>query len=71
MPSDFDWHTLVLFSDPAVILVFDGCKNADSELKETTPWIDPNHNVPVTNLSRFTGLPAGVKYTSGTFGGAH
>ena len=57
VPSDTEWHQLVLFLDPSANL--DISSIAGGKLKEagTTHWSDPNAGA--TNESGFTALPGG------------
>jgi uncharacterized protein (TIGR02145 family) len=67
IPSDTEWHQLVLFLDPAAQLPANGIESAiaGGKLKGTTHWLAPNSGV--TNESGFTALPGGYRHIDGTF----
>ncbi len=69
LPSDIEWHQLILFLDPAAQLPANGIESAiaGGKLKETgtTHWQAPNTGV--TNEVGFSALPGGYRHIDGTF----
>ena len=67
VPTDAEWHTLILYLDPAAILASPESSIAGGKLKETgtTHWSDPNTGA--TNESGFTALPGGNRGYDFTF----
>jgi uncharacterized protein (TIGR02145 family) len=72
VPSDGEWHQLVLFLDPDAIMNDQDITRWESliaggKLKEegTLHWKSPNYGA--TNESGFTALPGGVRNTGGSF----
>jgi uncharacterized protein (TIGR02145 family) len=57
IPTDFEWTTLENCLGGAAV--------AGGPMKETGTWTTPNTGA--TNISGFTGLPGGLRSTSGTF----
>jgi Fibrobacter succinogenes major domain (Fib_succ_major). len=68
VPSDAEWHTLVLYLDPSASLS-DQAESwiADDKLKEsgTVHWQSPNSGA--TNETGFTALPGGIRNYEGPF----
>jgi uncharacterized protein (TIGR02145 family) len=62
VPTDAEWHSLVLYLDPAAKLQLVESETAGGKLKEagTTHWVSPNTGA--TNESGFTALPGGSRY---------
>jgi len=73
VPTEAEWHQLVLFLDPNAILVDVNSSDltesaiAGGKMKEigTTHWSDPN--IGATNELGFTALPGGLCYIFGNF----
>jgi uncharacterized protein (TIGR02145 family) len=72
VPTDEEWHQLVLFLDPDAIMNDQDITRWESliaggKLKEegTLHWKNPNYGA--TNESGFTALPGGVRNTDGSF----
>ena len=61
VPTDSEWHQLILFLDPGAILAQDESIIAGGKMKEigTTHWLSPNGGA--TNFSGFTALPGGYR----------
>ena len=69
LPSDNEWHTLVLFLDPNAQMVdtsFYESHIAGGKLKETgtLDWPEPNI---ANNRSGFSALPSGARYIDGSW----
>jgi uncharacterized protein (TIGR02145 family) len=62
VPTDADWHALVLYLDPTAKMQLAESEIAGAKLKEagTSHWISPN--LGATNESGFTALPGGSRY---------
>jgi uncharacterized protein (TIGR02145 family) len=62
VPSDAEWHQLVLFLDPISILTENESPTAGDKLKEsgTSHWKDGNFG---TNSSGFTALGGGYRHS--------
>jgi uncharacterized protein (TIGR02145 family) len=62
VPTDGEWHQLVLFLDPSAILAQDESIIAGGKMKEigTGHWLSPNGGA--TNSSGFTALPGGYRW---------
>ena len=69
VPTDAEWHQLVLSLDPDAVLSQAESKIAGSKLKEegTTHWASPNTGA--TNETGFTALPGGNRRYDGLFSG--
>jgi uncharacterized protein (TIGR02145 family) len=69
VPTDAEWHQLVLSLDPNAVLADAESEIAGSKLKEegTTRWSSPNAGT--TNESGFTALPGGNRRYDGLFFG--
>jgi uncharacterized protein (TIGR02145 family) len=67
VPTDQDWHQLVLFLDPSAVLAINESTVAGGMMKETgtTHW--ESLNTGATNESGFTALPGGYRSFNGTF----
>jgi len=67
VPTDVEWHSLILYMDPAAILGSVESSLAGGKLKETglTHWLTPNSGA--TNESGFTALPGGCRLSDATF----
>jgi uncharacterized protein (TIGR02145 family) len=73
IPTNDEWHQLVLFLDPGAIMteistsLFLESLIAGGKLKEagTTHWISPNTGA--TNEMGYTALPGGYRFSNGTF----
>jgi uncharacterized protein (TIGR02145 family) len=67
VPSDADWHTLLMYLDPLASFNSTESASAGGKMKERekTHWISPNKGA--TNTSGFTALPGGYRYAGGTF----
>jgi uncharacterized protein (TIGR02145 family) len=67
VPTDTEWHTLILFVDPNATLSNPESLNAGNKLKEsgTTHW--PSPNTGATNESGFKALPGGSRDINGAF----
>jgi uncharacterized protein (TIGR02145 family) len=67
VPSDLEWHKLILFLDPNAVLENDESIFASDILREggTRHWLTAVEGA--YNGSGFTGLPAGVRYFTGSF----
>lgn len=67
VPTDDEWHTLVLFLDETASLSVYESTTAGDKLKEagTINW--PGPNTEATNESGFTALPGGYRYNNGEF----
>jgi uncharacterized protein (TIGR02145 family) len=67
VPSDAEWHQLILFLDPNAVLSDPQSLIAGGKLKEvgTAHWMSPNTGA--TNETGFTGLPAGYRNSNGLF----
>jgi uncharacterized protein (TIGR02145 family) len=67
VPSDLEWHTLILYLDPAAVLDFWESDIAADKLKEvgTVHWNNTSTNS--TNETGFTALPGGFRRYEGTF----
>jgi|WetSurSiteA1Bulk_404760.scaffolds.fasta_scaffold01273_4 uncharacterized protein (TIGR02145 family) len=65
VPTDADWHKLVLFLDPNATNTILESWSAGDKLKEvgTSHWAAPEYGA--TNESGFTGLPAGYREWTG------
>jgi len=59
LPTDAEWTV--------ISTQYGGDEHAGGTMKETgtTHWLSPNNNA--TNISGFTGLPGGYRYTTGSF----
>jgi uncharacterized protein (TIGR02145 family) len=70
VPSDAEWHTLLLTFDKDSQLIDNGFESniAGGKLKEagTTHWQQPNEGA--TNESGFTALPGGSRHGGGYYG---
>jgi uncharacterized protein (TIGR02145 family) len=66
LPSDAEWHALVLYLDPSAVLSLTESNTAGGKMKEadTLHW---NTNTGGTNESGFTGLPGGRRLFNGSF----
>ena len=69
VPSDEEWHQMVLTLDAAATLAVSESLIAGGKLKEggTTHWTTPNTGA--DNSSNFTGLPGGYRNFDGAFNG--
>jgi uncharacterized protein (TIGR02145 family) len=69
VPTDDEWHTLVLYLDDSASLTVYESTTAGDKLKEagSTHW--PSPNTGATNESGFTALPGGYRYNNGEFYG--
>jgi uncharacterized protein (TIGR02145 family) len=69
VPTDAEWHTLILYLDNSASLTLYESTTAGSTLKEagTAHW--PSPNTGATNESGFTALPGGYRYNNGAFYG--
>ncbi len=73
IPTNDDWHQLVLFLDQTAVMteisttLFSESLIAGGKLKEagTTHWVSSNTGA--TNEMGFTALPGGYRYMNGTF----
>jgi uncharacterized protein (TIGR02145 family) len=67
VPTDAEWHTLILFLDPNATLSNPESLNAGNKLKEsgTTHWQGPNTGA--TNESGFKAIPGGSRDINGAF----
>jgi len=67
VPTDTEWHTLVLYLDNSSSLTLFESTVAGGKLKEagTTHWLNSNNGA--TNESGFTALPGGFRYNNGSF----
>ena len=67
VPTDDEWHTLVLYLDSSAVLYNTESIIAGGKMKEsgTTHWLSPNTEA--TNESGFTALPGGYRYSGGQF----
>ena len=67
VPYDSEWHTLILYLDPAAQGGMDESYIAGGKMKEsgTTHWASPNNGA--TNESGFTALPGGWRGSNGRF----
>jgi uncharacterized protein (TIGR02145 family) len=67
VPSDLEWHKLILFLDPNAVLENDESIFASDVLTEggTRHWLTAVEGA--YNGSGFRGLPAGVRYFTGSF----
>jgi uncharacterized protein (TIGR02145 family) len=68
VPSDTEWHTLILIIDPDAELYLIESSIAGGNLKETgtAHWASPNYGA--TNETGFTALPGGFRDVNGSFG---
>ena len=68
VPTDAEWHTLVLYLDSSALLTLYESTIAGGKLKEagTAHWLSSNNGA--TNESGFTALPGGYRYVNGAFG---
>ena len=69
IPTDTEWHDLVLYLDNSASLTIYESTTAGSKLKEsgTMHWQSPNTGA--TNDKGFAALPGGYRYNNGTFYG--
>jgi len=67
VPTDDDWHKMILHLDKSASLSIYESTTAGNKLKEvgSTNWPDPNSGA--TNESGFTALPGGYRYNNGEF----
>jgi uncharacterized protein (TIGR02145 family) len=67
VPTDSEWHQLILLFDTSADLTYIESQIAGNNLKEsgTTHWNSPNMG---TNQSGFTALPGSMRSISGEFG---
>lgn len=67
VPTDAEWHQLILFLDPKAELSFTESNNAGGSLKETgtAHWLSPN--IGATNKTGFTALPSVYRNNEGYF----
>jgi uncharacterized protein (TIGR02145 family) len=67
VPTDTEWHSLVLYVDSIAQLSFVESVTAGGKLKKTgtTYWFSPNTGA--TNETGFTALPGGHRSTGGSF----
>jgi uncharacterized protein (TIGR02145 family) len=67
MPSDLEWHKLILFLDPNAVLENGESNFASDVLTEggTKHWINAVEGA--YNGSGFTGLPGGYRISTGKF----
>ncbi len=65
LPSDAEWHTMVLTLDASAVLSTTESSSAGGLMKEygTSHWVTPNTGA--TNSSGFTALPAGRRMETG------
>ncbi|MBE0674256.1 MAG: fibrobacter succinogenes major paralogous domain-containing protein [Bacteroidales bacterium] len=67
VPSDAEWHQLVLFCDPSALLGTIESMTAGNKLRETgtTHWVSDEYEA--TNEPGLTALPGGYRYELGNF----
>lgn len=67
VPSDAEWHQMVLSLDPNAVLLLAESQNAGGKMKEAgyAHWLNPNAGA--TNESNFTGLPGAYRDEAGGF----
>lgn len=65
VPTDEDWHTLVLFLDANATFDYTESSIAGGKLKATTLWTSSNTGV--DNSSGFTGFPGGSRTPNGGY----
>jgi len=66
LPSDAEWHAMVLIMDPSAVLSLTESSSAGGKMKEagTLHWVA---NTDGSNLSGFTALPGGRRMETGAF----
>lgn len=67
VPSDAEWHKLILYLDVSALFSNPESLTAGGKLKSIDFWQDSN--IGATNSSGFNALPAGNRYVSGHFSG--
>jgi uncharacterized protein (TIGR02145 family) len=66
VPTDTEWHALVLNLDPNAVLDSPESTTAGGKLKSTKHWGHLNNGS--TNETGFTALPGGCRYSTGVYG---